>query len=167
MLTDLVQIRRLGDKQREENLRFRMHLKRHVFVEKRLRRIAEKYEDEMDCTTCANCCKVATTKVTERDVKRLARFLHISEQRFLTGYCVESEEEGVILKRNEQGCVFLDGMHCTVYENRPHTCENFPHMVRGEGSLVSRMWHMPDRAVYCPIVYNTLEEWKDEVGFRR
>jgi len=24
---------------------------------------------------------------------------------------------------------------------------------------------MPDRATYCPIVYNTLEEWKKETGF--
>ena len=26
------------------------------------------------------------------------------------------------------------------------------------------MWHMPNRAVYCPIVYNTLEDWKLETG---
>jgi hypothetical protein len=29
------------------------------------------------------------------------------------------------------------------------------------------MWAMPDRATYCPITYNTLEAWKDEVGFQR
>jgi hypothetical protein len=29
------------------------------------------------------------------------------------------------------------------------------------------MWHMPDRAVYCPIVYNTLEEFKRETGFKK
>jgi hypothetical protein len=28
------------------------------------------------------------------------------------------------------------------------------------------MWHMPDRAVYCPIVYNTLEKFKAETGFK-
>jgi hypothetical protein len=38
--------------------------------------------------------------------------------------------------------------------------------VKGNGSLLSRMWHMPDRAVYCPIVFNTLEEWKIETGFK-
>jgi hypothetical protein len=25
---------------------------------------------------------------------------------------------------------------------------------------------MPDRAVYCPIVYNTLEQFKTETGFK-
>jgi len=41
------------------------------------------------------------------------------------------------------------------------------HLVRGAGSIESRMWQMIDRATYCPIVYNTLEEYKDIVGFQR
>ncbi|MBI1786933.1 MAG: YkgJ family cysteine cluster protein [Acidobacteria bacterium] len=167
MLTDLVQIRRLGEKQRGENLRFRLHLKRHNFVERRLRRIAEKYEDEMDCTTCANCCRVATVTLAPRDVEKLARFLKIGRDQFLRQYTTEDPEEGLILRRTEQGCVFLDGNLCGVYEARPGTCDTFPHLVRAPGSLVSRMWGMVDRACYCPIVYNTLQEWKDEVGFRR
>jgi hypothetical protein len=28
------------------------------------------------------------------------------------------------------------------------------------------MWKMPDRACYCPIVYNTLEAYKEEVRFQ-
>jgi hypothetical protein len=27
------------------------------------------------------------------------------------------------------------------------------------------MWQFIDRACYCPIVYNTLEAWKQETGF--
>jgi hypothetical protein len=55
---------------------------------------------------------------------------------------------------------------CTVYDARPGNCENFPHLVRGEGSLLARMWELKDRACYCPIVYNTLEIFKTEVNFR-
>jgi len=40
-------------------------------------------------------------------------------------------------------------------------------LVRGKGSIESRMWQMIDRATYCPIVYNSLEEYKDIVGFQR
>jgi hypothetical protein len=29
------------------------------------------------------------------------------------------------------------------------------------------MWHMPDRAVYCPIVFNSLEQFKVETGFKK
>ena len=167
MLTDLVQIKRFGERQRDENQRFRAWLKRHNFVERRLKGIAQEIEAQIDCTACANCCRVATTQVTERDAERLARFLRVKLSVFLRDYTVETKDEGRILNRDENGCVFLEGNLCSVYEARPNTCELFPHLVKGNGSLLSRLWHMPDRAVYCPIVYNTLEAWKPETGFRK
>jgi len=167
MLTDLVQIRRLGEKNLEENKYLRVHLKRHAFVERRLKKIAQEIEEQIDCTACANCCRVATTKITERDVERLSKFLGMKTSEFLRDYAVSTEDEGLILKRDDQsGCVFLSGNLCSVYEGRPTTCENFPHLVKGAGSFVSRMWEMPDRAKYCPIVYNALEAFKDETGSR-
>jgi uncharacterized protein len=167
MIKDLVQIKRFGEKQREENQRFRAWMKRHNFVERRFKTIAQDVEESIDCTSCANCCRVATTQITERDVEHLARFLRVKVADFLRDYTEQTEEEGRILKRNENGCVFLDGNLCSVYDARPHTCELFPHLVKGNGSLLSRMWHMPDRAVYCPIVFNTLEQFKGETGFKK
>ena len=168
MITDLVQIRLLGEKKRPENERFRRHLKSHDHSDRILRRIAEGIEEQIDCTVCANCCRVATVKLSERDVERLTRHLRIPPGRFLAEYATESEEEGVILKRSEeQGCVFLDGTTCTVYEARPDICQRFPHLVRGNGSIASRMWEFIDRACYCPIVYNGLEAFKVETGFQR
>jgi Fe-S-cluster containining protein len=165
VITDLVEIRRLGENKRDENARLRQHLKRHEYVERRLRRIAEEVEDEIDCTVCANCCREATVRLLERDVESLAKHLRISRRKFLAEYTERSEQEGLILRRNEQGCVFLDGNLCSVYEARPATCAGFPHLVRGAGSLPSRMWQMVDRACYCPIVYNALEAFKVEVRF--
>ena len=167
MVTDLIQIKRLGEKQREENLRFRSWMKRHNFVERRVKAIAQNFEDAIDCKSCANCCRVATTQVTQRDAERLARFLGANVSDLLKNYTVETAEEGRILKRNENGCIFLEGNLCSVYEARPQSCEFFPHLVKGNGSLLSRMWHMPDRAVYCPIVFNTLEQFKRETGFKK
>lgn len=166
MITDLIQIQRLGEKKRDENMRFRRHLKSHNFVERRFRHIAEDIEDAIDCTTCANCCRVATTQLQERDVEKLAAFLRISRHQFLSEYTTQSEEEGLILKRTPSGCVFLGGNECIIYEARPATCQNFPHVVRGQGSIESRMWQFVDRATYCPIVYNWMEAVKTEVGFR-
>ena len=168
MLTDLVQIRTLGEKKRDENLRFRKHMKSRDHSDRILRRIAEEIEGQIDCTVCANCCRVATAQVSERDVERLARYLRISPDRFLAEYTIESEEEGRILKRDRKtGCVFLDGNDCTVYDARPETCQKFPHLVRGSGSILSRMWQFVDRACYCPIVYNSLEAFKKELKFNR
>ena len=166
MLTDLVQIRMMGEKKRDENMRFRMFMKSRDHSDRILRRIAQGIEDEIDCTICANCCRVATARVKERDVEHLARFLRISEARFLTEYTLEDDEEGRVLRRTDAGCVFLSGNECTVYEARPEACRRFPHMVRGNGSIVSRMWEFVDRACYCPIVYNSVEAFKDEMGYR-
>lgn len=167
MITDLVQIRRLGEKKRGENERFRRYLKTHDFVERRFRRLAGEIEDQIDCTECANCCRVATTKLMKRDIEKLSRHLGITPAQFLAEFTVEDQEEGTILRRTESGCVFLDGNHCSVYEARPGTCVDFPHLVRGAGSIASRMWQFIDRACYCPIVYNALEAYKEETRFRR
>src|SRR5258708_37145238 len=83
MLTDLVQIRRLGEKKREDNFRLRMHLKRRNYQERRLIRIAQDIEEKIDCTACAHCCRVATIKGVGRGVGELARRLHKSKDRFL------------------------------------------------------------------------------------
>ena len=52
MITDLVQIRLLGEKKRHENERFRRHMKSHDHSDRILRRIAEGIEEQIDCT-CA------------------------------------------------------------------------------------------------------------------
>ena len=168
MITDLVQIQLLGEKKRQENENFRRHLKSRDHSDRILRRIAEGIEEQIDCTVCANCCKVATVELSERDIERLAKVVGVSERQFIAEYTVKDPEEGLILRRSdESGCVFLDGKDCTIYDDRPDTCRRFPHMVRGQGSIVSRMWQFIDRACYCPIVYNALEAFKDETKFRR
>lgn len=166
MITDLVQIKRLGELKRPENERFRRHLKTYRYVERRLRRIAEEVEHQVECLDCANCCRVATARVTDRDAEKLARTLRIPLARFEADYTETSEEEGPILKRAADGaCIFLAGNECTVYESRPAGCHDFPHTIRGNGSIPFRMWQFIDRATYCPIVYNTLEAWKADAGF--
>ncbi len=167
MITDLVQIRRLGDKMRDENSRFRKHLKTHGCVERRLRHIAEDIEDRIDCTTCANCCRVASTPLLERDIVKLARYLRLTVAKFRDQYVDTDAEGDVILRRNENGCIFLSGNECTVYEARPSNCVDFPHVVRGEGRIATRMWEFIDRASYCPIVFNTLEAFKEDTRFPR
>src|SRR5258708_17902133 len=99
MLTDLVQIRRLGEKKRDENLRLRMHLKRRNYQERRLKRIAQNIEEQIDCTACANCCRLATVKITEHDVEKLATSLSNTPLRFLAEYSSQDAAQGLVLKR--------------------------------------------------------------------
>jgi len=166
MITDLVQIRRLEQQHRAENARFRAYLKSHRHSDRRLRRFGEEIEAEIDCTACANCCRVTEVGITEKDVEKLAKFVGVNEREFMEQFTALDETGALILKRNEAGCVFLEGNLCSVYEARPQNCANFPHVVRGAGSISSRMWQFLDRVGYCPIVYNWMETVKDDIGFR-
>lgn len=105
-------------------------------------------------------------QLADRDIEHLARFLGINAKAFLEQYTMRGEENELILKRTQAGCVFLEGNECTVYEARPGNCERFPHLLRGAGSIQSRMWQFVDRATYCPIVYNWLETVKGLTKFR-
>ena len=166
MITDLVQIRREGEKLRPENLRFRKWIKSHNFVERQFRRAAEDVQAAIDCRTCAECCRVTEVQLVERDIEKLARFLGLSEKQFLEEYTGEGSDGELILRRSERGCVFLDGSDCTVYDARPGNCERFPHLLRGAGSLESRMWDLVDRATYCPIVFNWFAKVKALTKFK-
>jgi uncharacterized protein len=165
MLTDLVQIRRLEQQNRGENAKFRAYLKSHRHSDRRLRRFGEEIEAEIDCTQCANCCRVTEVGINQRDVEKLAKFIGVSEHEFAQQFTALDNAGAKILKRNENGCVFLEGNLCSVYEARPQNCANFPHVVRGIGSIASRMWEFLDRVGYCPIVYNWMEKVKEDIGF--
>jgi Fe-S-cluster containining protein len=167
VITDLVQIRRLGEKARDENLRFRKYLKTRTWVERQFRHAAADVHARIDCRECAECCRVTEVELAERDVEHLSRFLGMREKDFLEEYTMQGSEGELILKRTEkEGCVFLDGNDCRVYEARPGNCERFPHLLRGSGSIPSRMWQFVDRATYCPIVYNWMEAAKALTKFK-
>src|SRR6185295_6362750 len=117
VITDLIQIRRLGEKKRDENLHFRGWIKSHVFVERQFKRAAEEVHDQIDCRQCAECCRVTEVEITERDIEHLMKYLRIPRKRFMQDYTGTGEDGTLILKRtNEKGCVFLDGNDCTVYD---------------------------------------------------
>jgi Fe-S-cluster containining protein len=166
VITDLVQIRRLGEKKRDENGRFRKYMKSRVFVERQFRKAADEVHDEIDCRQCAECCRVTEVPLAERDIQKLAHFLGLSDKSFLEKHTARDEGGELILRRNAPGCEFLRGNDCMVYEARPGNCERFPHLLRGSGSLESRMWDLVDRATYCPIVYNWMEKVKALTKFR-
>ena len=168
MLTDLVQIKRLGEDKIKENEQLRVYMKVHGYPERSFRKLAEEIEEEIDCRSCANCCRVGETNITGRDVERASKYLGIKPKQFVEQYTTSSAfEEETILRRNDKGCIFLDGDDCTIYDGRPDTCRYFPHLVRGQGPIVTRMWNMVDRATYCPIVYNTMEAFKGVLKFTK
>jgi len=167
VITDLIQISRLGEKKRGENEKFRRWIKSHNFVERQFRAAAKEVHAAIDCRECAECCRVTEAEIFEKDVVSLAKNLGISRKQFLEQYTQTGTDGELILKRTKDGCIFLNGNDCTIYEFRPKTCEGFPHLLKGMGSIQHKMWAYVDRATYCPIVYNWMEQVKDLTNFKK
>src|ERR1700730_601173 len=99
MLTDLVQIQRLERQKRNENSRFRAYLKNHRHSDRRLRRFGEEIEAQIDCTQCANCCRVSETAINQRDIEKLVKFVGVTRDEFLRDYSMRSVDGALIFKR--------------------------------------------------------------------
>lgn len=169
VVTDLVQIRRLTETNQAENLEFRRFLKAHHYPEGPFHRIAAETEKQIDCTACANCCRQTYVVLSRADVEELARYLQMPVAEVIRQYTVRDPEDSArtILGHTGAGCIFLDGNLCMVYEARPRACRRFPYLVSSERSLGNRMASVFRRAWFCPIVYNTLEDYKKRIGYHR
>jgi hypothetical protein len=52
-----------------------------------------------------------------------------------------------------------------IYEVRPKTCRDFPHVSIGAHSLGSRPSSLARWAALCPIIFNALESYKHLTGY--
>ena len=168
MVTDLVQIRHLAETVEDENIHFRRFLKDHHYPLSLFRRIAQEVEKQIDCTACANCCREPRVNVSRRDIEMLARYLDMPPEEVVTEYTIlDPEDRETILRQTSNGCVFVDGTFCMVYEACPRACREFPYLVSEERSLGGRMSSVCKHASICPIIYNTLQAYKRVAGYRR
>lgn len=164
MVTDLVEVRRLAESKRTENLEFRRYLQKHHQSDSVFRIISERVEPEIDCKKCANCCRHTTVTVSVKEIAEIAGYLRIEPEQ-VTQLYTTSEDGETILKNEPDGCVFLHGNECTIYEARPRACRDFPHVLAGVHSVGSRMSSVCRSASICPILYNALEIYKKAIGY--
>lgn len=84
---------------------------------------------KIDCLSCANCCKTTSPIFRDVDIRRLAKRLRLSESKFIVAYLKTDEEGDYVLKQSP--CAFLgDDNYCSVYEDRPLACREYPHTDR-------------------------------------
>ena len=168
MITDLVEIRSLTKGREAESLQFRRYVRNHHRDEESFRIIAREVEAQIDCTQCANCCRQTVVEVSDLEIARIAGYLRMESAEVIRLYTTTEDPDARgtrVLMNRSNGCTFLDGNLCLVYEARPEACRRFPHLVSGQRSLGSRMTSIYQRASYCPIVYNTLEAYKHLIGY--
>jgi uncharacterized protein len=166
IITKLDLIKQSARKRYGSDLRFREWVKRQDMDDNVLDGLvadtANEVEGRIDCTTCANCCRTMQIVVDDQDIGRLAKSLFLPAAELERRY-VRRAKDGV---KHFAGtpCPFLEGNRCSVYEDRPEACRDFPYL-HSRGSR-QRMLVMIDNAGECPIVFNTLARLKGRLGFR-
>ena len=104
---------------------------------------------EVDCLSCANCCKTTGPLLRVADIKKISRRLKIGEGRFIDEYLRIDEEGDYVFK--SMPCPFLESDNkCGIYEDRPKACRQFPHTdQKGQVSI----FHLTRKnARVCPAV---------------
>jgi len=88
-----------------------------------------------DCVKCtAYCCTYTHIPVNKSDIKRLAKFHGISEQKAEKKFTKKGDKENPRVIRHSDdehfgsACMFLDQKtrNCTIYEGRMKICREFP-----------------------------------------
>ncbi|MDF3026509.1 MAG: hypothetical protein K0S23_816 [Fluviicola sp.] len=84
---------------------------------------------KIDCLACANCCKTTSPIFRDVDIKRLSKRLRLTESKFIDTYLKMDEDQDYVLRTAP--CPFLgEDNYCSVYEDRPLACREYPHTDR-------------------------------------
>ncbi len=105
--------------------------------------------------------------VNAGEIAAIARYLGLEAEEVTRQYTLPDPENTHlrVLRSTRDGCIFLDGTLCVVYEARPKTCRDFPHVALGTHSLGSRVSSLCRWASLCPIVFNAIESFKHLMGY--
>ncbi|PWU15635.1 MAG: zinc/iron-chelating domain-containing protein [Verrucomicrobia bacterium] len=154
----------------DENYTFRHFLKHQTKlaseqVDKQVFELEAKVWKRIDCTKCANCCRVISPVLSEEDVTRLASHLGITSAEFVAKYLAPSKDEPDFpWIMREKPCPFLKDNRCSVYEHRPQAFRGYPYL--NKDKFVFRTLGMIERLSECPAVFEVWEELKSATGFR-
>lgn len=110
---------------------------------------------EVDCLTCANCCKTTSPIIEQEDMDLLSLGLGISRAELIRDYLSMDEDGDFVF--NSTPCPMLEADNrCKVYENRPEACRDYPHTRRK--SMHKVMDLLSPNMEICPAVVQILNE---------
>ena len=145
-------------------------------IEEHYRKVLQHIIEDMgDCLDCGICCKFPTVGVTQKDIKRMARYLDLSEGAFKRNHVASIKGRQVLINGND-GCTFLTADNeCLVYPERPYPCWTFPFNVQLKTGVVEiRYIEMCPKAThfffgflefikqYYPATYASVKKTLDE-----
>lgn len=116
--------------------------------------------EEVDCLTCANCCKTTGPLFTDNDIARIAKHFRMKPSDFIDDYLRIDEDKDYVLK--QVPCHFLGAdNYCSIYEVRPKACREYPHTDRRKiyqiGTLTVK------NTAICPAAFKMVEKMKSKL----
>ncbi|MEO0043613.1 MAG: hypothetical protein RL329_3061 [Bacteroidota bacterium] len=141
----------------DKQAQFKQFLQKADFkkVIKQLPDAHEKAFETVDCLACANCCKNYSPRFKPPDVKRVAKYLKMSESALKDTYLRRDEDGDFVVKQSP--CPFLGSdNYCSIYEARPSDCHRFPYT--DEDVLLKKKQITLKNSTFCPAVYLVLEK---------
>ena len=163
--THLAYIEQMGDEREGENVAFRSFLKNLSISDEELDAVVHQINDEVtaqiDCTSCANCCKVFSPILNDEDISTFASGLELSVADLEGQFLKLSENEPSGHEFREQPCPFLVVNRCSNYEYRPGDCRSYPYLHKE--NFRGRLLGVIGNYAICPIVFNVYERLKVEL----
>lgn len=159
---DLEQFKKQTEILSKENKQFfqKLKLKKPKNLDDIFHRAHDEIFEEIDCLTCANCCKTTSPIFYQNDIERAARAVRMKPGDFIEKYLKIDEDGDYVLKSSP--CFFLDdGNYCTIYESRPKACREYPHTDRKK--IVQIMDLTFRNTLVCPAVLKITEKVKREI----
>jgi len=122
-----------------------------------MRQLDQEVWKEIDCTSCARCCKTMTPTFTPKDIQRISAHLHMTPKAFKMKWLIyeQKDRDWVNVK---QPCQFLDlkTNKCTIYAVRPADCAGFPHFKKKQP--IDYIHVHQQNIVHCPATYLMVEK---------
>lgn len=112
---------------------------------------------EVDCLSCANCCKTMTPTYTQNDIKKIASHLEMTVDDFKKKWLIRERNTGDWLNKSTP-CQFLnrESNKCSIYEVRPVDCSGFPHLSKKR--MTDYMHVHKQNLEYCPATFKLVEK---------
>ncbi len=121
------------------------------------KKLSKEAFENIDCLSCANCCKSSPPLIDQEDIKRISKHLGISKKQFIRKYVLEDINGD--LSFITIPCVFLnDDNSCSIYDQRPKACRRYPHMDEKPFYQLRRL-HAKN-VLSCPIAYRVVDQIK-------
>ncbi len=156
---DLIKFNQQAKNRATENRKFLERFKRKDprKVDDAFHEVHDAVFEEVDCLTCANCCKTTSPIFYPADIDRLAKFLRMKPGDFMQEYLRVDEDRDYVLKSSP--CPFLDhDNYCKVYEDRPKACREYPHTNRKKMVQITTLTYK--NTMVCPAVLEIVERLK-------